>query len=350
MLSSPTEVCLGITSQCNLNCRHCIAGTTRDNSNLTTPELFGVIDQLAEAKVFKVSIFGGEPLIHPDFFKIVERIRRYPILINGLNTNACLVDEAMAKKLWDFRIRSFAVSFDGASAQVMDKMRGKGAFDACLKGIRHLLALGANIMLSATVTRYNLKDIRNMVVLAKSLKVASIRFNQVFSGGNAACFEDEVVIKPREELEAIKEIYQLYKEFGDFITGSYLQQKGKLDKLQDFIPEKDFIMAPPCGAATNRCNIRPDGKVTPCEVIWDAVAGDLRQQPFLEIWRKSALFNELRRPKKINLKDKPDCQGCGYQYLCFVGHRCYPYYFPEGLKDKDLYCWKGIAREELLTD
>ncbi|MDP3142870.1 MAG: radical SAM protein [Candidatus Omnitrophota bacterium] len=348
MLSSPFNVCFGITSKCNLNCKHCCASSTRQNPDLTTAELLKIIDQLGQAKVFNVSVFGGEPLAHSDFFKIIARFKKYPIQIS-LNTNAGLIDKAVARRLVDSGIKSFTVSFDGSRAEVMDAMRGKGAFEGCIRGVKNLRERGASILLSCTVTGYNIHDIKGMVLLAKSLRVKSIRFNHAFCGGNAACFKDEVMVKPKEELEAIKEIYSLHQEFGDFVTGSYLQQQEKLSKINDFKPERDKIKIPPCGAAVNKCSIRSDGKVTPCEIIWDLEAGDLRKQSFLDIWRNSAVFKQLRSVKIVSLKDKPDCQGCKYQYICFIGHRCVPYYFPEGFKDKSLYCWKEIELKEVYS-
>lgn len=324
-----------------------MAGNSRQNTDLTTEELLKIIDQLAQARVFRITLFGGEPLLHPDFFRIVQRIRKHPIYLSSLNTNGCLIDGDLAKKLFDYNIKSFCVSLDGSCPEVMDRMRGKGAFKQCIKGISNLLKLKAGIMLSATLTRYNISDIRNMVLLAKSLGVSVIRFNHVFCGGNAACFKNEIMIKPQEEIALIREIDDLRRQFRGFITGTYLEQKEKIDKLKDFSPAKDRVVVPACGAATIKCHIRTDGKVTPCEVIRDEVAGDLRRQSFLEIWRNSSVLNRFRRPQVVSLKDKPECQSCQYQYLCFIGHRCYPYYYPEGLKDKSLYCWKGIDLEQV---
>jgi len=348
MLSSPLDVCLGLTSKCNLSCQHCINRNASPDLDLTTPELLKVIDQLGQAKVFNISLFGGEPLLQPDFFRIVERLGRYPIKVS-LNTNAGLIDKPIAKKLFECRIKTFCVSFDGSKPEVMDKMRGQGAFAGCLKGIENLRKYPVGIVLSCTLTRYNIHDIKGMVVLAKSLGVNSMRFNHIFYGGNAACFKDKVMVSPKEELVAITELTNLQREFGSFITGSYLQQKDKFKKLKSFNPSKDKVTVPPCGAAMQRCNIRPDGKVTPCEVIWEVVAGDLRKQSFLEIWRNSPIMNEFRRAHTVDLKDRPGCQECRCQYLCFVGHRCSPYYYPDGLEDKSLYCWKEAGLEKICT-
>jgi MoaA/NifB/PqqE/SkfB family radical SAM enzyme len=174
MYSAPFNICLGITSKCNLSCRHCInRNLTGSESDLTTKELLTVIDQLGEAKVFKVSIFGGEPLTHPDFFPIVEHLNKYPIKLS-LNTNGTLIDRKTAKWLKEHKIKSTVVSFDGSNSEVMDKTRGKGAFLKNIKGIEALLAEGLSVLLSVTLTKINYKDIKDMVLLGEKLKADTI--------------------------------------------------------------------------------------------------------------------------------------------------------------------------------
>ncbi len=346
MYSSPINACLHITSRCNLNCRHCFNRNKPDSeADLTTKELLGVIDQLGEAKVFQISIFGGEPLTHPDFFLIVERLNKYPMRLS-LNTNATLIDRATAKWLKEHKIIDATVSFDGASPQIMDKTRGKGAFEKNIKGIESLLAEGLPVLLSVTLTKINYKDIRAMVLLGKKLNAGKIRFNHVFFGGNAACFIKEVYLSPDEERGAIEEVCLLNEEFPGLIypNSTYLCQKDKLEEMKDYEPATDKIIIPPCGAAGTKCNIRPDGWVTPCELIWEAKCGNLKNQSLTDIWQNSELMNEFRKPMELNLNELPECKGCKYQYICFIGHRCNPYYYPGGVKDRSVYCWLNEAQ------
>jgi radical SAM protein with 4Fe4S-binding SPASM domain len=315
--------------------------------DLATDELFGVIDQLAAAKVFRVHIFGGEPLVHPDFFLIVEHLNKYPIRL-ALNTNGTLIDRKTTKWLKEHRIRAATVSFDGSCPEIMDATRGKGTFDKNIRGIESFLSEGFRVLLSATLTKINFKDIREMVLLAKKLNAPSIRFNHVFFAGNAACFMKEIYLSHEEELEAIEEIWQLNKEFPNVIDGSstYLCQKDKLVKMSDYAPSTDKVIIPPCGAAQDKCYIRPDGWVTPCEIIWGAKCGNLRQQSFIDIWQNSPLMNKFREPLELDLNKMPECKGCQYQYMCFIGHRCEPYYYSGGVKDRSVYCWLNNGREK----
>ena len=339
----PLSVCLAITSRCNLNCRHCINRETTLSSepDLTCAQILEVIDQMAEAGTKNVSLFGGEPLCHPDFRRIVEHINRYDISIS-LNTNGTLVDPETARWLKAHKITGAVVSFDGSSSEVMERMRGKNTFDRCVSGIRALRAEGLTVLLSVTITKLNYKDVRDMALFGREIGGTSIRFNHVFFGGNAACFLEELYLSPEEETEAIDTVWQAAKEFGNFIypDSSYLCQKKKLDKVKDHKPSYDKIIVGPCGAAGTKCAIRPDGWVTPCEIMWDVKCGNLKERSLSDIWQNSDLMNSFRKPLEVDLNKIPECRGCGYQYVCFLGHRCYPYYNPGGIGNRGIYCRK----------
>jgi radical SAM protein with 4Fe4S-binding SPASM domain len=335
------SICFGITSRCNFSCKHCLnRSLPAHDPDLTTEELIRVIDQMIEMGVKGLSLFGGEPLMHPDFKKIVEYLNKSAIGIS-LNTNAALIDREMARWLKEHKMNGTVVSFDGSSAQIMDAIRGKGAFEAALKGIEALRSEGLGVLLSVTLNKINYQDVRKMVLLGKKINGNSIRFNHVFFGGNAACYLEEIYLSPQEEKEAIEAVWQVKEEFGAFInaSSSYLCQKEKLENIHKHIPAKDKIIVHSCGAARGKFAIRPDGWVVPCEIIWEVKCGNLREKSLKEIWDNSEVMNSFRMPLEVDLGEIPECKGCQYQYLCFHGHRCYPYHYPGGIKNRALYCW-----------
>ena len=335
------NICLGITSHCNFSCKHCLnRNFPETEEDMTTQQLFQVVDQLKECGCSGVSLFGGEPLSHPDFKAIVEYLNAKQIGIS-LNTNGGLIDRPMARWLKEHKINGTVVSFDGSCPEVMDKIRGKGAFDSALKGIQALRSEGLDVLLSVTLNKINYQDVRQMVLKGKEIDGNTIRFNHVFFSGNASCFLKEIYLSPDEEKEAITAVWQAKEEFGAFIhsSSSYLCQKEKLDRVKDYHPVADKIIIPPCGAARAKCAIRPDGWVVPCEIVWEAKCGNLKEKSLKEIWQESELMGAFRKPLELDLNELPECKGCQYQYICFIGHRCYPYYYPGGVKNRSLYCW-----------
>jgi radical SAM protein with 4Fe4S-binding SPASM domain len=337
----PSSVCFGITSKCNFNCKHCLnRNLPVSGPDMTTDELEAVIDQMAECGTRSVSLFGGEPLIHQDFKRIVGCLNRRLIGIS-LNTNGSLIDDDMAEWLKANNVKSAVVSFDGSKASVMDEASGEGAFAMSARGIKALGRAGVSVLLSVTLTKLNYKDVKDMVLLGREINGRSIRFNHVFYGGNAACFAKELYLSPREEQEAIDAVWRAKDEFGDFVSGesSYLCQKRKLEKVGDHKGVHDKVRVGTCGAGTAKCAIRPDGHVTPCEILWDVKCGNVREERLKSIWEDSPVMNAFRKPLEVDLEDMPECKGCRYQYICFLGHRCYPYHNPGGVANRDLYCW-----------
>jgi radical SAM protein with 4Fe4S-binding SPASM domain len=72
-------------------------------------------------------------------------------------------------------------------------------------------------------------------------------------------------------------------------------------------------------AGTQYCRITPEGDVTPCPYM-TVVAGNVRQQPFSEIWQTSPVLQQLRDMKQL----KGRCGSCEYNELC-GGCRCRAY-------------------------
>jgi MoaA/NifB/PqqE/SkfB family radical SAM enzyme len=74
-LAAPLYVAWQITNECNLACLHCIEESGPGKAfadELDTAQLFSVLDQLLDHQVPYMSFSGGEPMLHPQFFKMVE--------------------------------------------------------------------------------------------------------------------------------------------------------------------------------------------------------------------------------------------------------------------------------------
>ena len=60
---------------------------------LSTEEALNMIDQMAECGVLRVDITGGEPLVRPDFWQLIDRILSYKMVIRQIYTNGWLLNE-----------------------------------------------------------------------------------------------------------------------------------------------------------------------------------------------------------------------------------------------------------------
>ena len=126
--------------RCNLTCKHCYSiSTDRDfPGELTTDEIFGVMDDLQRFRVPVLILSGGEPLLHPDIFAISARAKSMGFYV-GLSTNGTMIDEAMLPKVAAIGYDYVGISLDGIGATHDRFRRLDGAFDRSLAFLRMAL-------------------------------------------------------------------------------------------------------------------------------------------------------------------------------------------------------------------
>ena len=116
---------IDITNRCNLSCLHCVNDSGECYPDeLTTDEIFSLIDTLSRMGVHIMTFSGGEPLMHPDFFEIVKYARKAPMTVHVF-TNGTLITEDITKTLKKAGVSRFYVSVDSITEHIHDKFRGQ---------------------------------------------------------------------------------------------------------------------------------------------------------------------------------------------------------------------------------
>src|ERR1700722_8871268 len=81
-----------IDERCNLHCAHCFVSATRHGATMPFSQIADVlIPRLADCRVERVTLTGGEPTIHPDFLDVVRAFRQAGMQV-GICTNATTLD------------------------------------------------------------------------------------------------------------------------------------------------------------------------------------------------------------------------------------------------------------------
>lgn len=134
----PVILTLFLTYRCNLNCHMC--GQNKLFSGFERKELSvdDYAELLGEFRTLKPSIclFGGEPLLYPDFEELVARIRALGFR-QHLITNGTLLSRFPPEALLE--LDRITVSING-DREIHDRIVGrKGAFDALAAGVDAVL-------------------------------------------------------------------------------------------------------------------------------------------------------------------------------------------------------------------
>lgn len=361
------------TAGCNLACIHCRRITVADQllpQDLTTAEAFSLIDQVAEfaRPIFVLS--GGEPLFRPDIFEIARHASDAGLIV-ALATNGTLIDADVARKIRASGIRRVSISFDGADAATHDIFRGKGAFDRSLDGMRHLREVGVPYQINTTVARHNIHQMDQTLALAKGLEAQALHLFLLVPVGCGVEIAPDQQISAAEYETVLNWMYDAEMEGGIELKATcaphyfrIVRQRQAEERRNGIFRERPAshhrqqhagghpgghpgaggasgaeearramnAMTKGCLAGTGVCFVSHRGEVFPCGYL-PVEAGNIRRQPFREIWEGSPLFAELRDSGLLGGK----CGLCEFKNIC-GGCRARAYGMTHEYLDEEPFC------------
>ena len=210
---------------------------------------------------------------------------------------------------------------------MQDKFRGQqGAFEAALAGIRNIREAGMELQINCTLTRLNIAYLNDLLRLA--LHEGAVAFHPFFlvPTGRGKGLSD-VELSAGEYESALNWIYDKQLELGDKIFFKPTDAPHYLRILRQRGGNEALLSGPSpaarhrhggedsisrgCMAGIGFCFISHTGRVQGCGYL-DLEAGNIRNQPFGDIWRDSPLFKQLRDLSAI----KGKCGACEYKRIC----------------------------------
>jgi len=154
-----------ITDRCNLRCQHCYIGDSR-NQDLSFERIETVLKEFEEIQGLRLLLSGGEPLIHPQFWKINDVLRDYAFR-SVLLSNGTLITPKVAQKL---RVHEVQISLDGMK-EGHEFLRNEGTFTEALQAIENLQEAGIRISIATMIHRRNLKEFDELASLIQSKNI-----------------------------------------------------------------------------------------------------------------------------------------------------------------------------------
>jgi mycofactocin radical SAM maturase len=342
-LSAPLSVLWEVTRECNLKCKHCLIDAgKREQNEMSLEEVKKTIRQLAAMKVFKITFGGGEPLVRPDFFDILDYASRFHFGIK-LTTNGILVDDNLLKRLKDTNVFSVQVSVDGLK-QTHDAFRGdKNAFERATAALKAFSDAGYWTLMSTAITRYNVNELEALVDLAVQCGATSFKPSPFIPIGRGKENVEELAITLSEIKNLAKTMLRKKEEYKGIID---MQIDGLFPWLSGPCSAgiSDTIEGPSrvgCSAGVSDVVITPSGDILPCPFLRNFAAGNIRKNSLKDIWNNSEIFNVFRNLQSNQLEGK--CGDCEYvPHYCQGGCRAAAYIWSGNLFAPDPHCWKDL--------
>jgi mycofactocin radical SAM maturase len=332
-LDAPICLTWELTYGCNLACVHCLSSSgRRDPAELSTEQVFALVDELRRLQVFYVNIGGGEPTIRPDFYDVVDRCVDSGVGVK-FSTNGSTITPARAARLAATPSVDVQISIDGADAATNDAVRGEGSFAAALRAMDALAAAGFGAFkISVVVTRHNVSQLDAFSALAAA-HGAQLRLTRLRPSGRGAATWHQ--LHPTDHQQRLLHAWLL--ERPDVLTGDSFFH---LSALGQALPGLNL-----CGAGRVVCLIDPLGDVYACPFVLheEFRAGSvLDPGGFTEVWRRSPLFLSLREPTSAGA-----CASCGSYDACQGGCMAAKFFTGLPLDGPDPECVLGHGERAL---
>ncbi len=201
----PISAYFELTHRCNLRCAFCCNRKDEDEAGLSLDEWRRVIGELRELGTLYVTLTGGEPLAHPEFFEIAAAVRERHMAIRLL-TNGTLIDDEAADRIAALHPLSVEMSLHGAKASTHDEATGvAGSFAAVVNALELLRERDVTVALKTPVTRRNLAEVNLISDFAESHGVP-VRIDSAITprdDGNRAPLRYAIDDSEGEVLEAL---------------------------------------------------------------------------------------------------------------------------------------------------
>ena len=161
-----------VLTQCNLSCRHCYVDPCRHGKKPVSLETARAwLSALSSpGGTGNLVLLGGEPTLHPDLPGIARAARKLGYGSITVDTNGFLFHDFL-HRVTPAEVDTVSFSMDSPTARENDALRGPGAFDACVKGIREAVRLGFSVSVIYTVSGANLTGLSAMPAILTELGV-----------------------------------------------------------------------------------------------------------------------------------------------------------------------------------
>ncbi len=306
----PLVISWNITMKCNLKCSHCYINSVERGlpEELSTEEAKELIDQIASVSKPLLIISGGEPLLRPDLFAIIQYAKSKGLKV-GIGSNGTLINKEKAKKLREAGVDTVSISLDSIHPEKHDSFRGvKGAWQKAVNAIKNLKDEGILIQVNTTVTKENYSEIGQILDFVERLGVENFHLFFLVPTGRGARLED---ITPEMYENMIMQTLKILHRHGLNVKFSCAPQFMRIMHQTGSQMRHVQSSMRGCIAGFYYCRIYPTGDVTPCPYM-PIKLGNIREKSFKEIWFTSKVLNDIRNPDKL----KGKCGKCHYRHIC----------------------------------
>ncbi|HJK91569.1 MAG TPA: radical SAM protein [Polyangiaceae bacterium LLY-WYZ-15_(1-7)] len=292
---TPLSAMIEIADRCNEKCVHCYQ-VQGQKGEMTTEEIFGVLDELAEMGVLFLTISGGEATLRKDFLDIVAYARKKKFAVK-LFTNGLKVTRELASKLGELAVQEVQISLYSSHANVHDWVTNvPGSWEKTTAAARYLVDAGVKVVLKTPVMRINEDDTDEFIALCEEIGT-----DYMFDPGE---------LMPREDGARAPQALSR-----SAVASMRLRKNPRLVPNAKAEFRAPRLEASPCGACKS-IHIEANGELRPCTALTLPI-GHARDG-VQKSWRDN---EEAVFIRSLRWKDILGCRDCDLHPYCVRCHQ-----------------------------
>lgn len=333
-----------ITDDCDQRCKHCYIFAENNCKNIESVTFEQMKEVIANCEDFcyvynrrpYFYITGGDPILHNDFWKLMDmlKIRDIPftILVNPFHLN-----DDVLRKLKECGCCKYQLSIDGMR-ETHYMFRKRGSFDTTLEKISHIKEAGIKALIMTTVSGANIKEIPDIIDNVVKNKADIFAFARYCPTSS----EKDTGMTPLEYRKLLEVCDKKFKEYEARGCETYFNKKDHLWTLYEYetgefkISEcaETGIIYGGCNCGNCHMTILPNGDIYACRRVQDSKVGNVFENRLADVWvwemEKYRNYDKFKKCSKCEFMQW--CRGCPAVSMSSNGD----------FYGEDPQCWKEV--------
>jgi radical SAM/SPASM domain protein of ACGX system len=308
-----------ITDECDQRCKHCYIfseDTGKVLDSMSWQDMEAVLDNCQEfcdayGRIPYFYITGGDPILHPDFWRLAKvlKARGIPFTLMG---NPFHLTPFVLEKLKELGCEKYQMSIDGLE-DTHDWFRKPGSYKETLEKVNMINEAGIRSVIMTTVSGTNMDQVPGIVdaVVRAGVNVyAFARYcptsSEKDTGMTGTQYRDLLAVLDKKFKDYEEAGCQTYFNRKDHLWTLYAYEKGEFQIPESADPD---MIYDGCHCGVSHLTILPTGDVYACRRVQNSKVGNVHTDRLKDLW-----VNELEDYRQFEAFEK--CAKCELKAWC----------------------------------
>lgn len=283
-----------ITDECDQRCKHCYIfseDNCKEPEAMTWNQMQKTFENCLDfcrtfGRLPYFYITGGDPILHPDFWKLLSLFKEHEIPFTILG-NPFHLNIQVCQKLKFYGCQKYQLSLDGMR-KTHDWFRKPGSFDCTLEKIQCIKEAGIRSVIMTTVSGKNIREVPDIIDTVVKYGADVFAFARYCPTSE----EKEIGITPLEYRELLDLCYKKFQKYEDEGCSTYFNRKDHLWTLYEYeegifkIPEdaQEGMIYGGCNCGNCHMTILPTGDIYACRRVQNSKVGNVLKDRISDVW------------------------------------------------------------------